>query len=501
MIDKVRLARQQKAFDKWRLAKAIGCILAVTGFGKTFIAILAIKFMNEKYPNRKAIVLIPNLNLSNDWLDKETGHIVKHNLKNVKVVVINTYIRYNAWECDLLIVDEVHRILNEDAQHFSKALEITKYNFIMCLTATLTKLQESFLVKHGIKIVDIIDENEAEKAGFIAPAITYNLGIELNELDKEFNEEINDKFKRYFAKFNHEFDLVKACNCGDNTFVTVRYKNGVYIGKKSGKEWREWFARQNGWTGDDAHPYSPINISKNAAQCMYVISQRKNKWQNFPSKIELCKQIINKFNLKTIVFSETSAFADKLKNELGDTALVYHSNLKSVAVKDNKLINVDGYSKDEKADLKQQGFQILGKGRLKTLAKLQFNDVNSKYKTLCTVKALDEGADFKRVEMLLFTAYSSVKRQHIQRSGRGRRIEFDNLEKKLIQVYLYMKGTQEEKWLRDGQRGKVGVRWINSIDEIGVDTSIKLTNDEKQGATIEVEADQIRAFSNNTESE
>jgi superfamily II DNA or RNA helicase len=499
MIDPIRLARQQLAFDRWRKAKAIGCFQMVTGFGKTSIAVMAIKFMNNKHPNKRAIVLVPNLNLQSDWVDKENGHITRNDLKNVKVMVINTYIKFDKWECDLLIVDEVHRILNEDAQHFSRSLNITKYDFIMCLTATLSKIQQEYLHKHGIPVVDIIDEYEAEKSGFIAPAITYNLGIELNALDKEFNDEINEKFKRYFAKFNHEFDWVKACNTGENVVTIVRLRNGNIIGKKTGREWREQFARMNGWDGDENHPYAPKNISRNAAQCMLTISQRKNKWQNFPSKIAISKEIIQKLNVKTIVFSETSAFADKLKEELGNSAIAYHSNLKTLAIKGDDRITVDKFSKEEKDDLKSQGYKIFGKAKLQTLAKHLFN-TDDNIKALCTVKALDEGADFKKVELLVFTAYSSVKRQHVQRSGRGRRIEFDNLDKKLIQVYLYMKGTQEEKWLREGQKGKIGVREITSIDEIGLNQSIKLTNNENSGE-ITISPDQIGVISNNAESE
>jgi hypothetical protein len=63
-----------------------------------------------------------------------------------------------------------------------------------------------------------------------------------------------------------------------------------------------------------------------------------------------------------------------------------------------------------------------------------------------------------------------------------------------------MKGTQEEKWLREGQKGKIGVREITSIDEIGLNQSIKLTNNENSGE-ITISPDQIGVISNNAESE
>lgn len=487
-LDEGRYERQKLIFSRWRANNARGLVKGATGFGKTFIFIMAIKNMNENYPTRTAIVLVPNTNLLTDWnghfdYDEEgkkiwiEGHIQQYNLKNTRVWVINSYVKYIDWQCDFLCIDEVHRVLNEDAEHFSKAIKITKYRFILVMTATLTTSQEAFLLTFGIKLIDEVTEEEATKNKWIAPATTYNLGIELTEDDQQFNQEINDKFNKYFAKFNHQFALVNACNAPAKRYMTVRLNKGVNLGQKSGEEWRKWFAEQNGWRGEEAHSYSPANISRYAAQCMFAIRERKQMWQKHPAKIGFVSFIIKKFNtLKTIIFSQNSDFADLITNELNihnkNSCLSYHTKIKSIAIKDNETIQLDeNYDKEAKQDLKDQGYKIIGKAKLKQYAKDEFNNPDSKIKVISAVKALDEGADFKKVDMLIFAAYDSVAGRDKQRNGRGKRVEFDNKDKRLIVVYLYMIGTQEKKWLDNAQDGR-NVRWINDINNINVKVSL-----------------------------
>ena len=64
-----------------------------------------------------------------------------------------------------------------------------------------------------------------------------------------------------------------------------------------------------------------------------------------------------------------------------------------------------------------------------------------------------------------------------------------------VKAEYLVKDTQEEKWLNEAQKGKRGVRWITSVDEINYDT-IKLSNNAPTGT---INADQIRIVSNNLE--
>ncbi len=487
-LDPVRLARQEKCFENWRKGKelngslrpAVGIIEAITGFGKTYILILAIRFMNSKYPDRNAIVVVPTTKLLEDWTgyfnsDKVwiPGHIEIHKLINLQVFVVNTFVKYKNWNCDLLGLDECHRYSNDDSQYFSTVLTITTAKFILAMSATLSKKEKDFFAKFNIPVVDTVDENEGQRYGYVAPSVIYNLGIKLSPADEEFNTKINDKFKFYFGRFQQEFDLVKACNGKSNVPISVKLRNGNYLGKKTPKEWITELARVNNYNGDPKHPYSPTNIARNAAQCMAVIHERKNMWQNFPSKIDIAVKIIKRFPFQTLIFSETSAFADKLAAQIPDICVSYHTNLKAVCVKGTEEIEI--LDQEHKKKLVSEGYTFLGSDKRKNLALKRFIDPNDFIRAMSTVKAMDEGVDIPTVSMTLQCAYSSKARQGTQRRGRSGRIDYDNKEKKALNICLYMIGTQEEKWLRSSQEGKTVIN-VESIEQINPTQVIALGN-------------------------
>jgi len=505
-LDPKRLERQTTAFERWRNGgiangvkkMAIGIITAVTGFGKTYILIMAIRFMNEKHPDRTAIIVVPTTKLLQDWLgyvddkkQKIPGHIEKHGLINVQVFVVNTFVKFKDWKCDLLGLDECHHYANEDSQYFSTILSITSYRFLLAMSATLSKRQEQFFLRVGIPIVDVIDEVEAQRNGYIAPSVIYNLGIPLSQADKEFNEEINDKFKFYFSRFSHEFDLVKACSGKKGIPISVRLKNGTYLGKRTPEEWIKEVARINKYNGEANHPYSPELIARNAAQCMNIIAKRKDMWQNFPSKLDVAVKLIKRFPVQTICFSETSAFADKLTSKLPGIAMSYHTNLCTIAVKGKEVIEIG--NQEEKIELKEMGYEILGNTKRRKIALSSFIDPENPIRVLSTVKALDEGVDIPSIEMAIQLAYTSTTRQNVQRNGRAGRIDYDNLDKKALIVNLYMMGTQEEKWLRDKQQGSKAALWVESIEDINPTRTINLVADGRKQGEVTIETANIES--------
>jgi superfamily II DNA or RNA helicase len=500
-IDQKKLARQKQCFDNWlaitkigllvkilgieRLIRA-GIIEAATGFGKTFIAIKAIRRMNIKHPDWTTYVVVPKINLKEDWERKEQvfnekgelvldyGHIIKHDLKNVKVFVVNSYVKFQDYECDFLVLDEAHHYAGKDAEQFNKVTAITKFRYGMALSATLSKEQKEFFYQMGWQIADIVTPEECEVEGYTSTSITYNLAIPLSRQDEQFNEEINEKFKSMFKKFDNEFELMKACQVGASVSVSVRLRDGKDLGKKTGKEWREWFAKKKGWDEVDmTHIWSPPNLQKYAVFGMTAMRKRKSVWQNMPSKLFYVEELIRKFgHLKMIIFSETSDFADKIAAKFPNSCLSYHTNLATLAIKGDEVVEVEG--REQLKKFRQEGYTIKGKAIRKREAIQLFVDSHSGINQISAVKALDEGTDVPKIEVGVQTAYSSKERQDTQRTGRTKRIDYDNLSKKALNVNLYMKGTQEEKWLRAKQTGRRNIRWVESVDEIHINQTVSL---------------------------
>lgn len=439
VLNQRKLEIQNEFLDKyWIPNNAIGILEAVTGFGKTYVAILAIKRINKNNPNSITHVVVPSTKLHQDWTGID-GHINKHNLQNVYVYVINTYLMEER-TCHLLVADEVHHYANPDSTQWNQLVKKNKFKYFLGLSGSINKDERLYLQREGIRVLKVITEDIATREGFITDSITYNYGLEMTQEDSENMELLDKKVKTYMSKFEYDFRLAKDCL---NSLPT-----------------RIKYARQQGWNGDKEHVWSPTSIAKYAAFVFKYIRERKEALYNSEAKVAAVVELVEKFPVKTIVFSETAYLADKITEALGSKCRSYHTKVQT-QIREVKVYN------SGKVSIKQQKF---GKKKLLEEALELFEDPFSGVDVLSAVKALNEGYDVKNIEMVIMASYSSTIRDNTQREGRGKRIDLENINKKTLIVNLYIKGSQEEKWLESKQALKKVVNTVSSIDEITLDS-------------------------------
>ena len=90
--------RQELSLKRWIAAKGTATVEATTGYGKTRVALNAIK----KRPTLNVLVVVPTTFLKQQWLTSIMNFGL---IQNCDVEVINTVIK-KQWNTDLLIVDE-----------------------------------------------------------------------------------------------------------------------------------------------------------------------------------------------------------------------------------------------------------------------------------------------------------------------------------------------------------------------------------------------------------
>ncbi len=135
-IDQRRLKRQKEVVAKWTEAGRRGTLEAVTGFGKTFVALLILQEMNDKLPTGQALVVVPTQNLKQQWEDS----LAEMHITGATVMVINTAVKMEH-DVDLLILDEIH---NYTSDVFSSIFGITEYRPTLGLTATLNLADDRY---------------------------------------------------------------------------------------------------------------------------------------------------------------------------------------------------------------------------------------------------------------------------------------------------------------------------------------------------------------------
>jgi len=405
-LDENRLARQKLSVEKWVESGGKGLGVMCTGYGKSLVAILAIQRIQTRNPERNAIIVVPTDYLREQW---------RRLINNFKL----NYVYVETWQtlinnidtntCDLLIVDEVH---SNTAPESQKVFDIP-HRWFMGLTASLPKDEESeaFLTSR-YPIFDEVSLEEAEKNGWVSKFTVYNLGIEMSSEDRDYYSKLNKEYIKYFSTFDYDFNL--AMSCMNNEVMIRRMARTL--------QWEEKMVRIH------------------ALQFNRKMQERKKYLYKAKCLIDTVIELIKLFpDRKIITFGESTETADTLQKLSPRKSVAYHSNLETVIVKGKKK----------------------GKTIRRREAMEAFN--NGKVKICHTAKALNVGADVQGVDMAIIYAFNSSTVDSIQRTGRAVRY-VDG--KHAIEINIYIKNTQAEKWLKNKQKKTPNIIWVDSIDEI-----------------------------------
>lgn len=280
--------RQHESVTKWLKAKGHASVVAGTGVGKTFIAIKAIQRMRKRYPELSVLVLVPTSALYTQWIEKLTENDV---LKNT-IVQVMMGASQRKYECDLLIIDECHRI---NSEVLSNVFNVVKYKAILGLTATFERLdgRDRILAKYA-PVCDEIPIEVAMANGWVSPYKDYVVILDVPDISiyKEYNREFNE----HFGFFDYKWDVVNSL-VGKDGFE----KRKAYTSKicKDPEEWKNVFKM----------------VTYHAMGFWRTLKARKAFIANHPEKIRVAQKIIKARNDKKIItFCSSVKVAESFKN-------------------------------------------------------------------------------------------------------------------------------------------------------------------------------------------
>ena len=256
----------------------------------------------------------------------------------------------------------------------------------------------------------------------------------------------NDEYKEYletFAPILMKTDLRKAKNLGLISDHVV-YNIGVSFTPFEALDYNrvnKIYDEAANYLGGIYQAFTNATRWKNSkdkdkskwANIFYrMMQKRKNICYNAKNKVKLTKEILDKFSdRKALVFSESISFAESLQENLGDECVTFHSKL-------------------NKSDRKK--------------ALEDFGSTDNNKRIISSVKALNAGLNVPDCSLGICAAGSSKALDNIQRKGRTLRKTIDG--KKAIYINIYVKGSQEVKWVRKRTQKDQNCKWIDSVDEI-----------------------------------
>lgn len=377
-----RTTRQLEGKRKWLLAKGKGTLEYPTGVGKTYTAILCLLAVLKKYPNFKVIVVVPTTGLYNQWV----AQLDKHGLSlNCQVLVVNTAIK-DDYKCDILIVDEIHRMA---ADTFKDIFKTIKYRLILGLTATFDRLDgKQDLIKKYCPVVDYISPEEALQNKWVSEYKEYLVLVDVDDID--LYKGYNKAFTEHFEFFNYDFKLALSMVGKAGVKNRIAYTDSI-CDRDDREKWKEMFKA----------------VTYHAVQFTKVVQDRKAFINNHIKKVELARKIIEaRPDKKIITFSNSIDMAESI-----GYGIVYSG-------KDSK--------KKERA----------------TLDSLASGDVM----VVNTSQKANEGLDIPGLSVAIILGLDSSKIKATQRRGRVIRKE----DKKIAEIFnIVINNTVEVEWFKN----------------------------------------------------
>lgn len=378
---------QKEAIKAWSKTK-IGTIVLPTGVGKTYVGITIVGLQLRHKLISKALIIVPTTNLKHQW--RAEFEKWGYSLDGVTIECIQTARNFEEYY-DLVVVDEIHTAVSRVN---SKIFDIPKSQLVG-FTATIPENKE--LLSKVCPVVYSREVKEVMEDEIISKVQVYNIACDFNKSDKSKYRAFNNQFNRAAMELGI---LKKQLGLEETVF-------------------------------DLAKKYSTLNngssIAKWSKQFWGAMTMRKAVCYNSQSKIDLAIEIIKYFpSKKWILFNKSIDIAEKLKDRLGDSAVIYHSK--------------QGSAEREEA-----------------LDKFSNNKAN----ILISVDALNAGLNVPDANAAICLSGVSKELVGVQQLGRIGRKHGNKIG---IFFNIYTKNTVEERWTKSRTK-PLNPKWIKSVNQ------------------------------------
>jgi superfamily II DNA or RNA helicase len=415
-------AWQEKALAKWAEAGRKGIVEAVTGSGKTFLAINALRQVRAKEPNVYTLIVVPTIPLMRQWYDRlrelmpnecvgRIGGDFRDNFGSVIgktcIAVINSAVlRVNELfaHCkrstpnrSLLIADECHRYL--DGSFFNRILRYP-FDYTLGLSATIFEYEVEGLGR----VVFEYGFADAYAHGVVPAFDLVNVGVSLTSDEQRAYLDLDDKIRAQLRTVYELYDK-QLENVPDHRF----------------------FQRLRGLMTLPGGKIDPVieRLFKFLFKRTRIVYLARKKIALTQALLRL---LIEQGRKKVIVFFERIASADEV-----------YENVEEQFARTVRR----GLSGDDPLWCETYHSEMDNPTRHAVLD--EFRRIGASALLVC--RSFDEGIDIPAVDAAILVASSQSPRQRIQRVGRTLRKGKGG--KRPLVVTLFCKGTTDQNVVGD----------------------------------------------------
>lgn len=411
---------QAEALMAWEQAGRIGIIEAVTGSGKTHVAIDALARLYGQDRWLSTVVLVPTLPLMDQWYEKLTKRLPDERVGRIGgkyreiftvpplayVITIHSALRHarglleHCWDPlsggrhkSFLIADECHHYI--DAPVWKRIIQPPyEWTYRMGLSATI----EPYEVNGLGKIVKTYTFREAHRDGLIPSFDLVNVGVDLTLPEREkyidLSEKVSEQWRRVIEEYRYELR-------DDPDYWLFRELQRLMGKLGSGKE-------------------------PEIERLFRLLYKRAEIHYMAENKMNLAEQAVAQFvatGRKTLVFFERIAAADWVNDNVP---------LRAAKCLQGRLAsNPQVWCRTYHSGMdRKECDRVLEEFRMQ------------KSGALLACHSLDEGVDVPDVDGAVLVASTQAARQRIQRIGRT--LRRGNGCKRPIILTLFARGTGDE---------------------------------------------------------
>jgi superfamily II DNA or RNA helicase len=431
---------QQVAIRAWRDAKYRGIVEAVTGSGKTHVAIDGLADLTASDRLLSTLIVVPTIPLLGQWYEKLTQRFPGKRIGRIGgdyrdqfavfplayVATIHSALRYvpklfsHCWEGpnaamyrSFLIADECHHYV--DSEVWSNIITKYQWNYTLGLSATI----QNFGIDGFGKIVCTYTFKDAFRDGLVPPFDLLNVSVPLTASEEaqyfDLSTQIGKQFSLVMDMYEGNLDGVPD----DWLFKRLQQLMGK-IGSRKEPEIEKLF----------------LMLFKRAA--IYYMAQQK-----LDLATTMTRMLVDS-GKKVIVFFERIAAADLVNENIALAAGVKVRD----AIKSHSKMWVKTFHSAMPQD-----------ERDRTLAEFRSRGPSA----LIVCRSLDEGLDIPEVDGAVLVASTKSLRQRIQRIGRTLR-RGDGTKRPTI-ITLFARGTGDSDVTNEDKKQFEGVADIAYANE------------------------------------
>lgn len=383
-------AYQDKAYQNWKSKGYKGIFAMATGTGKTLTALNAVLREYKKLGQYRAIILVPTIELVNQWEEEVRGF----NYRNI----IKVSSKNKNWREDLQMVT----VLSAEEERYSFFIITTYRSF------THRRFQKALKRLPGDTIL-IADEAHNLGSKSILPLfegfpISKRIGLSATP-DRVYDQEGTAAIDSFFEDtppYTFEYSMKQALEAG----FLCEYKYYpilVELTSEELEEYSEISAKLAQFWADESDESKEM-VERLLLARKQIIHKAANKLAAFDELVEDLSKL-NKLNY-TLVYAPEGYFGD---------LFVDTDSLGNLDKEENRICEVySNHIRQISPDTKVALFHGATKNRESTLDSFAQSEID----ILVSMKCLDEGVDVPRTEQAIFCASTGNPRQFIQRRGR-----------------------------------------------------------------------------------